>query len=35
MLAERKRKQRFSLNPRGKAWSEGRLTITYFFSKSL
>lgn len=23
MLAERKRKQKFSLNPRGKTWSEG------------
>lgn len=31
MLAERKRKQRFSLNPRGKAWSEGKGFVVLFW----
>lgn len=30
MLAERKRKQKWSLNPRGKDWSEGNVCIFVF-----
>lgn len=29
MLAERKRKQKWSLNPRGKHWSDGNEVIVY------